>query len=536
MKGKAAVALLIGSMFLFNLPALGDDDFCAQPSSAGAGEVSGLTAMNGHVCEYRGIPYAAPPVGELRWAPPRDPEPWKGIRLADSFGDICMQKGDGNEIPLPGGESPGKSEDCLYLNVWRPAKSGSFPVMVWIHGGSLTSGAGSLDMYRGDRLAALEDVVVVTINYRLGQFGFLALPELETESDGVGNYGLMDQIKALEWVKANISSFGGDAGNVTIFGESAGGWSVCNLLASPRAKGKFDKAILESGGCDTVLTRETALDKGRLFAADLGCAGENKLACLRSRDANEILAGKAEDKEKKKKGLAGVISFTWVPTVDGVNLTQTPIAALESGSFNRVPFMVGSNRDEVKLFTIVAPGIRMAPKPAVKGVMEEALGDKGEDEFRTYYPMSSYKRPVDAALHGVGDAMLGCKCYEAAEAVSRYEPVYFYRFDFDGHRMPNMVGAAHGVEIMFAFSNLDRPPSTLFVSEDMEDAYHLSDDVRTYWASFARDGDPNSFGLPQWPKYSSDKKETMVLDVPLHVEKNDFEPKCEFWKEYASAD
>jgi len=259
---------------------------CSAPVRTAAGPVVGIAAETAGVCAWLGMPYATPPVGDRRWRRPEPAAPWGKPLKAEKFGERCAQFG---LLGTPGKTKPRGSENCLYLNVYSPDPGGKAPVMVWIHGGGLMSGSGGSALYTGDRLAAAQDVVVVTINYRLGVFGFLAHPGFrEEDSDGsVGGYGMMDQIAALKWVRQNIAAFGGDPDNVTIFGESAGGWSVCQLMASPAAKGLFHRAIQQSGNCNQSRPLGQGFAFGKDFADKLGCGSTD---CLRAKPADEIMS------------------------------------------------------------------------------------------------------------------------------------------------------------------------------------------------------------------------------------------------------
>ncbi len=518
-------------------PALAD--VCTDAVPTAEGKVLGRANAKLAVCEYKGIPYAADPVGELRWKAPQRPAERAAALDAFEFGHRCISPGSGSGAPSS--MLPAMGEDCLNLNVWRPAKSGSFPVMVWIHGGSLQTGSGAEPLYDGAHLAAGQDVVVVTINYRLNYYGFLAHPGLSAEDPdhSSGNYGLLDQIAALKWVKENIANFGGDAATVTIFGESAGGWSVCNLLASPLAAGLFQRAVIESGGCDAVTSMEKGLKAGEEFARKLGCPGDD-VACMRKLSPDQIAeslkkAGEAERKELKgnKKDLFSVDAHKeeWIPHVDGWALKQVPVDALRSGEYNRVPLMVGTNRDEFKLFTIAVPGAREIPKRTLEKYYGKAFGQDALKRTEELYPWSAYRRPADAIFDALGDMALGCKCYDGAMAAAQYTPVYYYRFDYDKHLAPHLIGAAHGVEIPFVFDNLDAfPVSILLASWQKKSAAQLSGIMMKYWANFARTGDPNGQGLTQWPAFTPDQQLRMYLDLPLRVAPTDNVEKCEFWE------
>jgi para-nitrobenzyl esterase len=513
-------------------------EVCQDQARTEQGLVIGKVESRPAVCAFKGIPYAAAPLGELRWKAPQPAPLRKGVFDAFAYGPQCVQQGSGTGLPEPGTPPPARSEDCLNLNIWRPMQSGIFPVMVWIHGGSLTAGSGSETLYQGDRLAGREQVVVVTINYRLGFLGFLALPALSKEDPqgSSGNYGLQDQIAALQWVKRNIQSFGGDPNNVTIFGESAGGWSVCNLLASPLAAKLFAHAILESGGCDTTKTMEAGYKDGEEFASKLGCAGDDPLACLRAQPPDQIWKALdlAKQQAPQKKGGFSLeaAKFTWVPHLDGFSLKETPIEAIRAGRFNSVPLLVGSNRDEFKLFTVMVPGIRELPKSLFRPMYRKAFGKAALERTEELYPYRQYHRPLDAILDALGDMALGCKCFEAAEGVSPAAPVFYYRFDYKKHLLPDMVGAAHGIEIPFVFANLDRPPARYFLTRRLtKKARPLSDLMMKYWANFARTGNPNAEGLPVWPQYNPETRLRMIFDLSPRVEPADNVEKCRFWRE-----
>lgn len=506
---------------------------CVAPVKTAEGAVAGTAEPGAGACGYKGIPYAAPPVGDLRFRSPAPPKAREEVLIADRFQPWCIQPFkigilDRNQLQVQ------ISEDCLYLNIWRPRKSGSFPVMFWIHGGGLLAGSGAAGMYRGERLAAQEDVVVVTVNYRLGVFGFLALPALSGEDPhhSSGNYGLQDQVAALEWVKRNIAAFGGDPGNVTIFGESAGGWSVCNLMASPLAAGLFHRAIIQSGGCDTVKSLDDGYADGEEFARGLGCGGDDEIACLRGKPAAEILSAQKAGRKSNPLDLKAMMKYVWIPKVDGWVLAETPLEALKNGRAGRVPLMVGSNRDEITIFSINYPGIRLMPAPAVTWVLKKAFGAQAFKDMERLYPFRRYRRPVDAAVDALGDMGLACKCYDAAEATAMRQPTYYYRFDYDRHLAPHMFGAGHALEIPFIFDTFDQPDFKLFFSRyHVEQAQDLSNLMMKYWANFARTGNPNGPGLINWPAYDTEKRWRMYFDLNPAVRPADNGEKCRFWTE-----
>ncbi len=515
---------------------------CSAPVDTSFGKVGGEEFKGS--CAWKGVPFAAPPVGDLRWRAPEEPAEWEDVLDATKYGPQCAQQDIGGVLGGPGGVVG--SEDCLYLNIWRPEKEGTYPVMVWIHGGALIIGSGSMSTYSGERLAEEKDVVVVTINYRLGPFGFLSLPELAAQDpdNSSGNYGLLDQVEALRWVRDNIEHFGGDPDNVTIFGESAGGWSVCNLLASPLAEGLFHKAILQSGSCTATRTQEESFRHGLAYAAEAGCAGEDPLSCMQEKTTEEIFkAGSGVNLDN-----IGGQMFTFVPNADGHVLNDTPINVVRSGDHNSVPLMVGSNRDEMKLFTFFIPGIRLMPRSLLENMIDMDLEKSERRRLRELYPSRNYNRPADAGIDIITDMSLGCPCYQAAEAYAKHRPdTYYYRFDYDEHLYPDMLGAAHAMEIPFVFGKVgvekkknddnatsNHLSSGLYTKRQAKKAKPLSGLMMSYWTNFAKHGDPNGEGLPQWPAYAPDDRQRMYLDMPPHPQKTDNVQKCEFLKQYGT--
>lgn len=493
---------------------------CEASVQTSSGAVKGRADDDTATCVWKGIPYAAPPLGDLRWRAPREAESWDGVLDAYEYGPACMQKGLMTKVNADDG---GMSEDCLYLNIWRPAKSGRFPVMVWIHGGGYTGGTGGSEFYQGDRMSETGDVVIVTINYRLNVFGFFALPVLaeEDEHASVGNYGSLDQSAALKWVHENISGFGGDPDNVTIFGESAGGWSVCTMVATPLNKGLFKRAILESGGCLASASMEKGFERGMNAVSKLGCEPDD-LECLRSIDPDKIL-------DKVVGGTLG--GFTYVPVHDGYLLTDSPLAMINSGNFNNVDFIAGSNHQEVDALLALAPIIMPGKKKRARKLF-------GSDYERVLelYPPSEYRKTRHAYGQASSDAGLRCPTYDGALAISRFQPdTYYYRFDFDDMRFGKYIHAVHAMEIPFVFNSLDREPmNLLYPKKKLPEAQKLSRVIQGYWLNFAKTGDPNGPGLPEWKPFGPEDQRMQILDVYTRNEPvpEKFQERCEYWSEY----
>lgn len=514
---KNRFTALLPAIFIFLTvlagPVLAADEPCSLPVSTEQGLVRGKPATGAEVCTWKGIPYAAPPLGELRFRATQPPKTHPGILDSYEFGPACPQ----TTSPFSGGESQSYSEDCLTLNIWRPQKPGKYPVMVWIHGGAFTLGSGSYDMYNGAKLAELKDVVVVTINYRLGALGFLSLSELADEDPdrSTGNYGILDQVQALIWVNQNISQFGGDPGNVTIFGQSAGGMSVCTLLVSPLAKGLFQRAIPMSGACDVVGKKEAAYAQGVKLAKKLGCKDKELLACLRRKPAAAFLP-KSTTLEFISGLGGGGLSYS--PKLDGHVLTCQPLECIKQGNYNQVPVMIGFTRDEIRLFTSAVPALKILPKSMVNKLISIMTGGSPQ-ELLKLYSYSDYKRPFDLFVAAATDFFC-TPGFEDAEELSKKTPVYLYRFDWDQTKDPEKYGAFHGLDIPFVFGN-DNPKSKISQKVRAKDTdaanIPLCKQIMAFYANFARTGDPNGDGLPVWPKYSVEKKERIYFNTTVKV-------------------
>jgi len=479
------------------------------------GAVRGATT--GTVTEFLGIPYAAPPVGSRRWQPPQPPAFWTGVRTTTAFGPNCPQ-------PASNFGIASMSENCLYLNVYRPPGDnvdvGSLPVMVWIHGGVFVWGESN--DYNPAQLVS-HRAIVVTINYRLGALGFLAHPALADHPGGPsGNYGLMDQQAALRWVQANISKFGGNPRNVTLFGESAGGLSVLSQLASPGARGLFARAIVESGTYTlTPVSLAKAESAGEAFAASVGCASQSA-ACLRILPASTIL---------KYQDAGG-----YRPNIDGQVLTESLQSAFASGNFNRVPVIIGTNHDERRLFVAIAQlAGDQVTSANYESMIESSLDVPASTatEVVAHYPLSAYPNPA-LAFAAVGtDDSFACDALTADESLSKYVPTYSYEFNDENapERYEPPVGfpygAAHESEVQYLFALSNTPYPGTLTSQQRS----LAAAMRTYWTNFAKDGSPSSGSLPTWGQFTSASHQTMSLDTPAPQIESGFgaDHNCAFW-------
>jgi para-nitrobenzyl esterase len=464
------------------------------------GELQGVVADG--VTSFKGIPFASPPVGDLRWRPPQPAAPWNGVRQAAEFGADCMQ---GRFGPPPAAGAPPArvpSEDCLFLNVWRPASAqpgAKLPVMVWIHGGGFVGGSGASPNTSGAEFAK-QGVLLVSINYRLGRFGFFAFPALSKErpAETKGNYAYMDQIAALQWIKRNITAFGGDPNNVTIFGFSAGGVSVHSLIASPMARGLFQKAIAESGGSrDSVLTARpmskdgadpnypvSAETIGITFARSMGIEGtdEAALARLRALTADDVLRG------------APAPAGANTPILDGRLITETAETAYKAHRQPRIPLLVGSNSADT-----AGNRIRATTKEQLFG----RFGQWSAQAKAAYDPDGTTDLAVLISRANDDFGQAEPARFAANAFAANGSPVYRYRFSYVQTTMRERLqtGAPHGGEVSYVFGTLSSGRGGAPTPEDLA----VSRMAQGYWVNFARTGDPNGVGLPVWPRHDPAK-------------------------------
>ena len=476
------------------------------------GLVSGIASGTPDVQVFKGIPYAAPPIGDQRWRAPRPAAKWDGVRKADTFSPVCMQ-----------GANTG-SEDCLYLNVWTGAKAAGEkrPVMVWIYGGGYYTGSGSQAMYDGEALAK-KGAVIVTINYRLGEFGFFSYPGLTTESDrrAAGNFGVMDSIAALQWVQRNIAAFGGDPKRVTVFGESAGAGLVANLMTIPQNKGLFERAIGESSAWSTVTvaplpTLAEAEAKGEKIAGQLGA---KSLAELRALPAADI--------QKTGRGDG--------PIVDGWLIREDPSKVFAAGKQLEVPVLTGSNRDE-------SFGANPRDAQAFIDAARKRFGDMA-DNFLKVYPASTDEEAKESAFYAGRDEMAFVMRNWARLESKQGKKSYVYFFTEQPPVVPGRGGrggrggggafgpgphgsAVHVSEILYVFNHLynSRP----WTDQDRQ----VADNMSSYWVNFATTGDPNGKGLPKWTPYDDKSKTPMIFGNPPEGAQAPREDRLAFYQSY----
>ena len=478
---------------------------------------------------FKGVPYAAPPVGSLRWMPPEPVTPWDGVRPALEFGPIAPQVRVGGGIAGLSAIEPQK-EDCLYLNIWTPGLDDHRrPVLVWIHGGVFNLGSGSQPAYDGSRLASRGDVVVVTINYRLGMLGFLNLKEVTGgRIPATGNEGLMDQMAAFAWVHDNIAAFGGDPGNVTAFGESAGGMSIGCLLAMPAAKGLFHKAILQSGVGNTAVPLENAIEvaRGFLKLVDIDPGDTEalrKLPAERLLEADvELRAAMAGPGQPPRHGVTA-------PVIDFVNLPQPALKAIREGSAAGVPLIIGTNLDEWRFFGVLDRRFPNVEEADIAGFLKPFIPPERIPAIVAAYRSARTGRglgvsPMELVSAIASDVMFRMRALHVVEAQQRLgSPVYSYLFTWNTRFMKGLLGACHLAEIGFVFGTHD---ADFWGSGPEADAFSLK--LQDVWTTFARTGDPSSPGTGRWPAYG-EKRVTMILDKECRLEEAPYDEERRAW-------
>jgi para-nitrobenzyl esterase len=486
--------------------------------------------VENEVCVYRGIPFAAPPLGPLRFRPPERPAVWSGVRDATRFGPGSYQA-DRPLAPVLGIVVPEQSEDCLTLNVWTPAARGSGrrPVLVWIHGGAWVIGAGSETVYDGASLVRRGDVVVVTINYRLGPFGFLRAAGLGGGLDSTGNEAMLDQVAALEWVRDEIAAFGGDPNNVTAFGESAGSVNIACMLTTPRARGLFHKAVLESGSLNHTRTPEAALGTTREMLKQLGIAPEQSYR-LRDVPARQLVSA--------QNAIAGrTVIPPFSPVADGDLIPARPFAAIASGAARGIPLIVGSNLEEMKLYRFLDPSIDALDDASLVercSMLFPGADSRGEPRGRRLAEVYRAQRaargddasPAETWLAISTDFFFRSGALKLAELQAAQTPdVFVYEFAWKGAEPGKPQGAIHGLEVPFVFGTLETSEIGAIAGRTPS-ARALSARVQEAWLAFARAGRPRCAALSEWPCYAPPRRATLelgercrVLEAPRETER-----------------
>lgn len=476
---------------------------------------------------FRGIPYAGPPIGDKRWKPPEPAACWDGIRDANTFGAVCPQ--------LDKTKQAVGNEDCLTLNVWAPdpagAGQGPYPVLFFIHGGGNVQGsaseavAGTAPIYNGQDLGETNKAVVVTIQYRLGPFGFLALPELSKESSWAasGNYGLLDQIAALEWVQKNIAAFGGDPSKVMVFGESAGALDTITLTASPLTKGLFHAALAQSGGSTSapLATAEMAM-AARVDATSCGNAAD-RLVCLRGKTTNEILADLPGSVNIGGVSVGNAVG-NYGPVVDGHVLPKSTSAIFAAGEHNHIPFAIGTNSEELAALLT----IKVTTEAEYQAVINQNFGAVAPDVLAAY-PVADYASPQDALVGVYSDLRFTCPTRMLASSIAKTqnEAVYRYFFTRRAKTPQGEKPAQHGIELLYVFHSLTDIPLYTPAAEDLA----LSDAMMGYWGRLGATGDPNGNAAVPWPKYDAAKDSYLEFGTTIQSGEGVRTAQCDAWEQ-----
>ncbi len=489
------------------------------------GEIEGRA--HGGVLRFAGIPYAAPVDGARRFLAPAPPDPWRGVRVADSYGPIAPQF-DFMAMML-GAQPEPQSEDCLFLNVFTPAVDDARrPVMVWIHGGAFVLGSGSAAGYDGSYLAARGDVVVVTLNYRLGALGFLHLADVDPAYPDSGNLGILDQIAALTWVRDNIAAFGGDPDNVTIFGESAGGMSVGTLLGTPAARGLFHKAIPQSGAAHNASPAGHAAEVAQQFLAHAGVTSVAQLQALSAQqivDLQQAFTMAFFTDVEGQMGASTSLRLPFQPVVDGRTLPEAPIDAVVGGSAADVPVLVGTCLDEWNLFSFL--DTHEVDDAHLERRFSKLFGDGAaavavyRDEFPDLPPKSLFGAAVT-------DAVFRQPAIRLAEAlVANGSPTFSYLFTWPSPGMGGAMGCCHALDVPFVFGDLHAAGLAMLLGPNPPAS--LVDAFQESWLAFARTGDPSNDVTGPWPSYDTDRRATMRLDLDAEVVDDPERPRRELW-------
>ncbi|MDZ4826602.1 MAG: carboxylesterase/lipase family protein [Actinomycetota bacterium] len=472
-----------------------------------SGKIEGIERDG--VLVFKGIPYAAPPVGARRWLAPEREDAWDGVRDATQFSAQSAQGAFGMNMMM-GGTEPVTSEDSLYLNVYTPAcDDARRPVMLWIHGGAFIFGSGDTPWYDGSQFCRHGDVVVVTINYRLGAFGYLHLADLFGEEfEGSGNAAVLDQMAALDWVRDSIIGFGGDPDQVTVFGESAGAGSVGTLLGTPRAAGLFHRAIAQSGGSSWWSSRERATEIAQIVIDELGVkAGDvDALRAITTRQLIDIVP---------TIGGMQVGSLNFQPVVDGTVLPKPPTETIAAGNHAGVPVLAGTNRHEMTLFNLVDPTLTTVDDAGIAERLS-LIAPNAEAIVANYRSRRLDVPALDVFTDVASDAVFRMPVQWMLDAQSAHAPVWCYLFTWESPVFGGILKSTHALEITFAFDNLTAPGVEMMTGPGPE-RQAIADAMHRAWIAFARTGDPNHTGLPTWPAYDQDQRPTMRFDTTVEL-------------------
>jgi para-nitrobenzyl esterase len=499
------------------------------------GRIRGESAGDLHI--FRGIPYAAAPVGRRRFAAPTPLAPWSGVRDCTSFGARSIQPATGLDLAPEIGAllllapPPPMNEDCLFLNVWTPAPGdgGKRPVMVWLHGGAFISGSGASPLYDGSNLARREDVVVVTLNHRLGLLGYLNLASLGGEAFAAsGNAGMLDIVAALEWLRDNIAGFGGDPGNVTLFGESGGGAKTSVLMAMPAARGLFHKAIIQSGPAVEMMSPADATAVARRVLEHLELDSKKPEALLESRVEDLLEAQGVILRSRGPLDFANRRKIGFNPVVDGRHLPEGPFAPTAPAISAGIPLMIGTNRDEMSLFFGLAPWLEKPGEADLARLAERVLGGRGPAIVAAYRRARPDASPRDLFIAITSDQGMRIPSLVMAERklAQSAAPVYVYLFTWETAVLDGRLKSCHALEIPFVFETVEKAARFTGGSAG---SLALARTMSRSWAAFARGGNPGHDGLPAWPVYSTDRRPTMIFDERCRVEEDPLAEERRAW-------
>lgn len=499
------------------------------------GRIRGIRAGDLHV--FRGIPYAAAPVGRRRFQPPAALPPSSGIRDCTSFGARSIQPATGLDLAPEIGAllllapPPPMSEDCLFLNICTPALDDGRkrPVMVWLHGGAFVVGSGASPLYDGSSLAAGEDVIVVTLNHRLGLLGYLYLAELGGEDfEASGNAGMLDIIAALEWLRDNVAAFGGDPANVTLFGESGGGAKTSVLMAMPAARGLFHKAIIQSGPAVEMMSPADAAAVARRVVEQLGLDPKNPEALFESRVEDLLEAQGVILRSRSPLDFARRRKIGFNPVIDGRHLPGGPFAPTAPAISADIPMMIGTNKDEMALFFGLAPWLENAGEADLQRLAERAVGERASAIAAAYRRARPDASPRDLFIAITSDQGMRIPSLLMADRklAQKAAPVYVYLFTWETPALEGRLKSCHALEIPFVFETVEKAAR---FTGGAAAPLALARTMSRSWAAFARSGNPNHDGLPAWPSYSTERRPTMIFDERCRVEEDPFADERNAW-------